>query len=36
MQYKGHLAIRHVFSQIAQLSKTEFSNCPDVSAVCMN
>ena len=33
---KGHLAIRRVFSLIARISKTEFSNCPDVFTVCTN
>ena len=27
---KGHLAIKRVFSLIARISNTEFSNCPDV------
>ena len=33
---KGHLAIRHVFSLIARISKTEFLNCPDDFAVCLD
>ena len=33
---QGNLAIKRIFSLIARISKAEFSNCPDVFAVCMN
>ena len=36
LKHEGHLAIRRVFALIAQISKTEFSNCPDVFVICMN